>query len=73
MARGKGCIKNRDSHSTIGALYIHEVARDLLISESMVRKLLTTGELAGVKIGKRWIVMQEDIQKFVNERKGVMV
>ena len=63
----------RESQSRIGALYVHEVARDLLISESMVRRLLATGELAGVKIGKRWIVMQDDIQKFVNERKGVLV
>ena len=63
----------KQSQSQIGALYVHEVARDLLVSESMVRRLLTTGELAGVKIGKRWIVMQDDIKKFIDERKGVVV
>lgn len=59
------------SRSTLGAMYIHEVARDLLVSESQVRKLIRLGELPAMRIGRRIIVFREDVLAYIEQkRKG---
>ncbi|MGA2615012.1 MAG: helix-turn-helix domain-containing protein [Spirochaetia bacterium] len=63
--------KIRENHSRIGALRILEVAQDLLVSESMVRKLIATGELRAGSIGKRKIIFQEDLEAFKTKLRGV--
>lgn len=62
-------IKEKPNQSDIGALYVHEVARNLLVSESLVRRLLETGELPGVRIGKRWIVLKDDLAAYIESKK----
>lgn len=62
-------IKEKTNQSEIGAMYVHEVARDLLVSESLVRRMLETGELPGVRIGKRWIVLRDDLAAYIESKK----
>jgi hypothetical protein len=56
--------KAKENTSTIGAMRICDVARELLISESMVRKLIDRGELRAGAIGKRKIVFREDLESY---------
>ncbi len=61
----------RQNTSTIGAMRIHEVALELLISDSMVRKVIDSGDLHAGCIGKRKIVFREDLEAFKAKLRGV--
>lgn len=63
--------KVRENNSRIGALRVSEVARDLLVSESMIRNLIASGELRAGAIGKRKIVFVEDLEAYKQKLRGV--
>ena len=63
--------KVRENNSRIGALRICEVARDLLVSESMIRNLIASGKLRAGSIGKRKIIFVEDLQAYKDRLRGV--
>jgi hypothetical protein len=50
---------------------IHDVALELLISDSMVRKLIDAGDLHAGCIGKRKIVFREDLEAFKAKLRGI--
>lgn len=55
-------------------LTISEVAAELRISESMVRKLITTGRIIATHFGRRVLVAEEDLSAFklASRRKGAV-
>ena len=61
----------RPNTSSIGAMRIHDVALELLVSESMIRTLIARGELHGASIGKRKIIFREDLQAFKDRLRGI--
>jgi hypothetical protein len=61
----------RANTSTIGAMRIADVALELLVSESMVRKLIDRGELHAGCIGNRKIIFREDLQLFKARLRGI--
>lgn len=61
----------RANTSTIGAMRIADVAPELLISESMVRRLIDRGELHAACIGKRKIIFREDLEAFKARLRGI--
>jgi hypothetical protein len=63
--------KVRENNSRIGALRVAEVARDLLVSESMVRNLIASGALRAGSIGKRKIIFAEDLQVYKDRLRGI--
>jgi len=48
-------------------LTVNEVAADLKVQKSTVYKLITSGKLKAFKIGNRFRVTQEDLNKFKEE------
>ena len=49
-------------------LSINETAEHLNLSVSTVRRLLRTGELSAVQIGRQWRIPPEDFAVFVSSR-----
>jgi excisionase family DNA binding protein len=43
-------------------------AAELGVNDSRVRQLLRAGELAGVKIGRDWVIPRQEIERFKKER-----
>jgi len=50
-------------------LEVSEVARRLSACEEFVRRLLVTGKLPGIHVGKRWRVDPLDLQAFIDARR----
>jgi excisionase family DNA binding protein len=48
-------------------LRVEEVARTLAISRSMAFKIIATGELRALRIGRAVRIRQEDLQAFIAE------
>lgn len=48
-------------------LEIDQVAERLALSERSVRSLVSTGELASVKVRRRRLVRRKDLERFVEE------
>jgi excisionase family DNA binding protein len=47
-----------------------EVAQELRVTERTVYEWLTSGRLRGMRAGSRWRIRPEDIQAFLQGRKG---
>jgi excisionase family DNA binding protein len=43
-------------------------ATALGVNDSRIRQLLRAGELAGVKIGRDWVISRQEIERFKKER-----
>jgi len=57
--------RRRENHSGL-FLFLWEVAEQLLISETAVRRLISTGDLRGTRIGKgRVNVLRADFDAYV--------
>lgn len=46
-------------------LSLEEVAYRLNVSVQTVRRLIESGQLRGVKVGKQWRVRQEDLDDYI--------
>ena len=46
-------------------LSLEEVAYRLNVSVQTVRRLIDSGQLRGVKVGKQWRVRQEDLDDYI--------
>lgn len=68
MKKTKGINQNT---STIGALRIHDVALELLVSDSMVRCVINRGDLHAGSIGRRKIVFREDLESYKARLRGI--
>lgn len=51
-------------------LKAEDVARRLNVSVATVRRWLRSGELAGIQFANEWRIDPEDLQKFINRKKG---
>jgi len=51
-------------------LTVQEVSDILKVKLTTVRKWIRQGKIQGVKLGKSWRVEQEDLQQFIQSRKG---
>lgn len=49
-----------------------EVAEILKVRPQTVQKWLRNGQLVGIKLNKNWRIMEEDLEKFLIQRKGGM-
>jgi len=49
-----------------------EVAEILKVRPQTVQKWLRNGQLVGIKLNKNWRIMEEDLEKFLMQRKGGM-
>lgn len=54
---------------TGGILTIKEVAEYLKLAEKTAYRLAADGKLPGFKVGGSWRFKQEDIERWINERK----
>ena len=52
----------------MGALTVREVAAELRISPSMVRKLIAVDGLPHIRLGSRIIVRRADLDSWIEER-----
>jgi excisionase family DNA binding protein len=50
-------------------LSVREVARQLGLATKTVRKLIRSGSLRGVRIGRAWRVDKSDLELFVERRR----
>ncbi|WP_147272420.1 helix-turn-helix domain-containing protein [Brachybacterium alimentarium] len=50
------------------SMTVRQVATALSISEHVVRRLLTTSELEGVKVGREWRVLRTDLLSYLEQR-----
>lgn len=46
-----------------------QAAEILLISEKTVTSWLRSGKLSGVKVGKYWRIMEQDLEEFLGQRR----
>jgi len=61
-------IPDRHSASTIGVLYVEEVARELCISPSATYELIRRGKLKALRMGRKLIrVRRADLERYVAE------
>ena len=49
-----------------------EVSLVLGKSERWVRFLLTNAVLKGIKVGRDWVIMKEELDKYINHRKKLL-
>jgi excisionase family DNA binding protein len=51
---------------------LKEVADELRVSESTVRRWLLSGEMRGLRLGDRagWRISDDDLKDFINRRRG---
>lgn len=47
---------------------VRQVAYALSVSERVVRRLLSSGELEGVKVGKEWRMPRESVLEYLEAR-----
>jgi excisionase family DNA binding protein len=52
-------------------LTVTAVARQLALSERMVRLLAESGRLPALKIGKLWRFVPEDVESFIERRRSL--
>lgn len=50
-------------------LTTEQVAKKLKISANAVRKLIQRGRLAGIKVGRDWIVKSFDLEAYIQHEK----
>ena len=50
-------------------LTLREAAKQLAVAPKTVRKLIKTGPLRGIRIGREWRVDQDDLDLFVRRRR----
>lgn len=50
------------------SMTVRQVATALSISEHVVRRLLTTSELQGVKVGREWRILRDDLLSYLEQR-----
>ncbi|GGK95514.1 helix-turn-helix domain-containing protein [Deinococcus radiotolerans] len=64
--------RKQDSSPKIAPLVytVQEVMTSLNLSRNSVIKLLTTGELASQKFGRKWLVPREAVQSFLHRQAG---
>jgi excisionase family DNA binding protein len=48
-------------------LSLEEVAYRLNVSVQTVRRLIDSGQLKGVKVGRQWRVRQEDLDAYIRK------
>ena len=64
-------IPDRHSASTIGVLYVEEVARELCISPSATYELIRRGKLKAIKMGRKLIrILRKDLEEYVENLAG---
>lgn len=49
---------------------VKELAAEVKLSEVHIRRLLTAGEIAGMMVGKTWIIPVDEAQRFIRERRA---
>ncbi len=54
-----------DTGRPFGALTITEVARTLEASEATIRRYVRAGKLRAVKVGRRQLVLPEQLRRFL--------
>ncbi|MEU2419382.1 helix-turn-helix domain-containing protein [Brachybacterium paraconglomeratum] len=47
---------------------VRQVAETLAVSEHVVRRLLVSTDLQGVKVGREWRVLRADLLRYLLER-----
>lgn len=52
---------------------VRQVATALSISEHVVRRLLTTSDLEGVKVGREWRILREDLLSYLEHRSNKVI
>ncbi|NLN84455.1 MAG: helix-turn-helix domain-containing protein [Firmicutes bacterium] len=62
-------IKKMDAQNKL-ALSIPQAADALGLSETFTRQLVYSGELPAVKVGRRWIVPVNALDRWLAERTG---
>lgn len=55
----------------ITAYTVPEICKQLGVSSLTLRKYLNEKRLVGQKIGRRWMVTEENLRDFLNARSGV--
>lgn len=48
---------------------VEDLIRILPLTETSIRSYCKTGRIKGVKIGNKWLIPKENIQKFLNGEK----
>ena len=49
---------------------VHEIAKDLGISENTIRGYLKSGKLKGKKLGKKWFVPAQSLKEYFGQESG---
>ena len=49
---------------------VREVAKYLGIKEATVRMYITKKQLAAVKMGREWRILESDLKKFIDDKKN---
>jgi excisionase family DNA binding protein len=58
-----------DSPPALGRFYtVAEVARQLRVSNMTVYRLIKSGQLSAVRVGRGYRIRSEDIRKYLDER-----
>lgn len=55
------------------SMTVRQVATALSISEHVVRRLLTTSDLEGVKVGREWRILREDLLSYLAHRSNRVI
>lgn len=50
------------------SMTVRQVAETLAVSEHVVRRLLVSTDLQGVKVGREWRVLRADLLRYLLER-----
>lgn len=50
------------------SMTVRQVAETLAVSEHVVRRLLASTELQGVKVGREWRVLRADLLRYLVDR-----
>jgi excisionase family DNA binding protein len=54
-------------------LEVSHVAHRLSVSEEFVRRLIRSGQLPAILVGKRWRIKPEDLQAYLDRRQRQVV
>ena len=55
--------------SAMDQLTIPQAAKRLPISETMLRRLVVSGQVPGYKLGRDWIVTSEEIDRLIAQKR----
>jgi excisionase family DNA binding protein len=55
---------------TSPALRLAEVARRLSISRSSAHRLVSSGQLRGIRVGQTWRVLRADFEAYIEQRRA---